>query len=438
MKRGVLIFGILISIFLIRGLSAGQFGGCIDTDNNSIFVRGIAVNLTGDFSDVCDSPTTLTESYCDGNAIKIRYAACPKKCSFGACTDNYFPTSGCRDSDGGINPNEIGTVIVGSGIEITDYCETSSNVIEHFCTNNDEGVWYDSVRINCPLGCKDGACKSDPIILQFAECSELNGYSCNSSQVCTQRWFTGATDILLCCSVPCENYLYSCNQQLGKICHTDEFCSNYSWATASDTNYCCLSECVRGSTCNSARGYICNSTEYCPGSYLNNITDTGLCCSEQCKKKVVPNCTCEGRECGNNECGESCGTCASGKICSNYNCVNQEQASKNENCTPDFECNLAPQICKNDENQTMTCIDKNNCYPKKIVTAKCGELVINKDQIFGENKISGENKSLIKPNSIENSIKSYWWIFILIVAIIVVFLLLRNKKSKKENKKKQR
>jgi len=435
MKRGVLIFGILISILLIEGLSAGQFGGCTDSDNNNIFVRGITVNLTADASDICDGQIRLKEYYCEGDAIKLRYVNCLGNCNFGACRNDYFyadnATGFCRKSDGGINPTEIGTMrytINSTTVwEFTDYCQTSSSLVEFYCTGG--GMGHSAEIVECPLGCRYGACKSNPPILQIASCSELNGYSCNSSQICTQRWFTGATDVPLCCSLPCENYLRSCNEQRGRICQQNQFCFDYNWTSARDTNYCCLSTCIAGRTCNSAGGHICNSsTEYCSGNYLDYITDNPLCCSGQCKERAVPNCTCAGRECDNNECGESCGTCASGKICSNYNCVSQEQISENTNCTPNFECNIVPQICENSENQTVTCTDKNNCFSEKITTIKCGDIITMGNQTFGENKL------LIKPNIIQN----YWWVFILITAMVVLFVLLRKRKDKNKSKKKSK
>lgn len=81
----------------------------------------------------------------------------------------------CKDSDGGKNPNIKGTIVAYirssttgklEKVEAMDSCVDGTNpleVIENFCTTDGLGGqnWY-SISVQCPNGCKDGACISSP------------------------------------------------------------------------------------------------------------------------------------------------------------------------------------------------------------------------------------------------------------------------------------
>ena len=77
-----------------------------------------------------------------------------------------------------------------------------------------------------------------------------------------------------------------------------------------------------------ADGYVCGwyggDYRYPPGYYcgpqdLLLPMDPSGQHPVECPKPCVPNCT--GKQCGDDGCGGSCGTCPSGKICQNYQCV---------------------------------------------------------------------------------------------------------------------
>ena len=71
---------------------------------------------------------------------------------------------------------------------------------------------------------------------------------------------------------------------------------------------------------------------------------------EQC----IPDCT--GKECGDNGCGGSCGTCSGNKTCSNGQCVIGIVS-----CTENWVC-TSWSICNNQTSkQTRTCSDANKC-----------------------------------------------------------------------------
>ena len=70
----------------------------------------------------------------------------------------------CEDSDGGKNYYIKGTIIT-NGISKTDYCTTGSwgnniaNLIEYYCLDDEIRASY---GYDCPQGCKNGACLSQP------------------------------------------------------------------------------------------------------------------------------------------------------------------------------------------------------------------------------------------------------------------------------------
>jgi PKD repeat protein len=65
--------------------------------------------------------------------------------------------SGCTDSDGGKNYYQKGVVTTAGGsVQLPDFCDNDTVLIEHFCKDNVNPGWE---RYNCPNGCQDGACK---------------------------------------------------------------------------------------------------------------------------------------------------------------------------------------------------------------------------------------------------------------------------------------
>ncbi|HJX50727.1 MAG TPA: hypothetical protein VJ438_04660, partial [Candidatus Nanoarchaeia archaeon] len=84
----------------------------------------------------------------------------------------------CTDSDGGRDYYKRGSVygycydctnplVIGSN---SDHCADANNLREFYCT--DSQGWIREV-VNCPNGCKDGACKKEPI--QNITCTDSDG-----------------------------------------------------------------------------------------------------------------------------------------------------------------------------------------------------------------------------------------------------------------------
>ncbi|MEK6809130.1 MAG: hypothetical protein AABY40_00490 [Nanoarchaeota archaeon] len=70
-----------------------------------------------------------------------------------------YITRSCIDSEKGNDPYVAGVVVARTlamreSQEFADRCKTKKAVLEHSC----DGIVRKSETINCPVGCKDGAC----------------------------------------------------------------------------------------------------------------------------------------------------------------------------------------------------------------------------------------------------------------------------------------
>jgi len=74
-------------------------------------------------------------------------------------------------------------------------------------------------------------------------------------------------------------------------------------------------------SCAELNGTICASSQTCSGSWLS-ASDTSKCCSGVCGTTCTPNCS--GKNCGNDGCSGSCGSCESDKICSSGICISPD------------------------------------------------------------------------------------------------------------------
>ncbi|MFW6002618.1 MAG: hypothetical protein ACOCQD_04695 [archaeon] len=74
----------------------------------------------------------------------------------------------CQDSDGGIDYFTKGTILTPNVVSKTDHCTNepwgthTANLIEYYCLPDQTRAAY---GYNCPYGCTDGACNSEPEII---------------------------------------------------------------------------------------------------------------------------------------------------------------------------------------------------------------------------------------------------------------------------------
>ena len=130
---------------------------CTDSDGGiNLAVKGTVVSGSIEETDVCLQNGSLKEYYCEGGTLASKIVDCPEgqHCLDGACIEHE-----CIDSDGGQNPQEVGTTSKGNE-SYDDYCINSNTVKEYYC---EHGI-IKSKNIACAEDelCKEGACVPKP------------------------------------------------------------------------------------------------------------------------------------------------------------------------------------------------------------------------------------------------------------------------------------
>ena len=133
------------------------------------------------FRDSCINEAILNEFYCKGNVGPYNVTRdCGmegKICLNGACVKKEELS--CKDSDGGKNYHEKGTINFGGQIVFEDYCfndvfNTNTELKEGVCY--EDGSWGE-LYYQCPNGCVNGACVVDvPECVYDSDCDY--GYKC--------------------------------------------------------------------------------------------------------------------------------------------------------------------------------------------------------------------------------------------------------------------
>ncbi len=266
--------------------------GCTDSDGGiNYYEKGIATNNSGSYPDYCyyEGISIMHEYFCLSNSIIKETVSCPLSCSNGKCNGDYY----CVDSDGK-NPNIKGVTVDKTG-NYTDYCKSSSSVKEYYCISHTGELRNKDISCSGGKSCIDGACTTGSCTP--ATCSSL-GRQCGS-------WSDGCNGTLNCGTCPA-----------GQTCNMNGQC------VASCINECPASGQKRcngqySQTCGNYDSDSCfewNSGDFC----TNGCNQTsGNCNGQSCTPQ------CSGKQCGNDGCSGSCGTCSSGLTCnSNGFCVN--------------------------------------------------------------------------------------------------------------------
>jgi len=162
---------------------------CTDSDGgDDKYTKGIIKHQFGSNEDTCVSSNEFTDSctgencqvyefscQADGNGLST-YFDCPDGCKDGACLKESSEQS-CTDSDGGDDIYTRGVIVhkfgnnedtCVSSNEFTDSCSGENCQIYEFrCQADGNGL---STYIDCPNGCKDGACiKKEQVICPTIE-----------------------------------------------------------------------------------------------------------------------------------------------------------------------------------------------------------------------------------------------------------------------------
>ncbi|MFO0751160.1 MAG: hypothetical protein U1F43_36630 [Myxococcota bacterium] len=126
----------------------------------------------------------------------------------------------------------------------------------------------------------------------------------------------------------------------------------------------------------------CGST--CGTCGLNKTCQNGICVNNQ-------TCSCNGAECGEDNCGNSCGTCSQTQTCQAGQCV--DNGGGGDACTDIIDCVFADTGCAQytDDTQFQTCAD--TCYGNGSATGQaefdayvgCANTCGNDDLCFAAN-----------------------------------------------------
>ncbi len=355
--------------------------GCTDSDRgNNIYAAG-EVNVlekpsgrSYGGSDGCDffrnNPYgILMEQVCEKGKRKIIEVTCPEEtpyCNRAVCSAQ---PGQCNDTDDGNAPNVKGTVTearLKHGPKYTDTCQNISShapfddctgelcgLREFYCLPPEPGyLGYEDV--NCPNGCRDGACINDTSPTQCSEgaipstgclCQGIeknSGYCCHSYLLNKLMWT----------NVPCTQ---TCESDGGVCCAgaASDCGGTWSgkWATDCQGYTCCIGTCTGtcyGPNCNQtttskppnvtlegADGTWCLDSDG-NGGYFNkgNCQDSSVgTVNDFCDGGTVRDYYCTGTWSGgawnNVKCEHGGYVCTSGGYsCSDGACVNQTQQTQ--------------------------------------------------------------------------------------------------------------
>jgi len=244
----------LIIVFYLTFVSAAN-DLCIDSDNGQNFnEKGTVIDKTNrSETDYCTSSSKLVEWYCNPvNLAMYTYHTCT--CKDGACINiTVPPVEICTDSDGGQNFDDKGTVIDKTNRTETDYCTSSSKLVEWYCSPTGQ-VSYVYHLCTCDNGaclpaeankCYDGT--------SYGECSSTKPKYCDNGNLIDNCQACGCPSGQTCeddgsCTSPQPEVMCTDSSILGDINNDgevthDDYLTVFYIATGSiqpPSNICCV------------------------------------------------------------------------------------------------------------------------------------------------------------------------------------------------------
>ena len=331
---------------------ASSHEGCASDDDCSDLV-GSPCRVPGcDLDDgLCGFVGLAEDTPCetvDQRPGRCQSEVCVPDCEPG-CADRKCGDDGCGGSCGECLPDE--TCVEGS-------CEAPSSCGDEAC---DDGENCASCPADCGCGCGE-ECTDDACV--FTACHGLAcgddgcGGSCGLCQV-GERCDEGAcVPDITCGDEACDEGedCSSCPADCGCGCGEDCVGGKCKF-TACDELLCGDDGC--GGSCGACGGgeicdagacvpdglpvcgdEICDDTEDCASCH----EDCGCGCGEACEDAACAFTACDGRDCGDDGCGGSCGECPPNNVCDNGKCAWLEGCD-NGACEPGEHCGNCPADC---------------------------------------------------------------------------------------------
>lgn len=140
---------------------------CTDSDGKSTSTKGTAKVGSQSSTDSCADSASVTEYFCDNDALKSEKIACAAGYN---CQDGRCIKSVCSDSDGGKNTQVKGTATIGSTNQ-TDSCYSGTTLLERYCAS-ESTIGTD--QINCGSGneCFEGRCRPFQCVVNQTDISD--------------------------------------------------------------------------------------------------------------------------------------------------------------------------------------------------------------------------------------------------------------------------
>ena len=266
--------------------------GCLFVPNVSPCDDGDACTL-GDLCAATECVSGVGEPDCDDNN-----GCTDDSCDAGLGCLNTDNQAACDDGSVCTLGDICGGGVCASGQEALD-CDDDNGCTDDSCDALD-GCQYSNNEADCEGGiCSDGTClpDCDPIVYGWAGIGVNNGWTCvdvcNSLGGSTVNWVNVQEQIDYCVSLH------------PGASHFIKDPSNHSYPIYEPQN----DNCKVNQNGNPSQGFAGNGT----AQYGDQI----LCrCEVDCP--CVPDC--ENKECGDDGCGGTCGTCPQGKGCSGFVC----------------------------------------------------------------------------------------------------------------------
>jgi formylglycine-generating enzyme required for sulfatase activity len=302
----------------------------------------------------CDGLECRTSCFEDGHCVSDHYCSeantclpktdaggvCsrPGHCVSGFCADGVCCTTACSGTCRGCRvPGMEGTCMLYGNQSDPDLecglCRMCNGMGS--CAAVPAGQDYlDQCEMEPQSACgKTGVCNGSGACALYSLGTICEAESCIDGIHRHQRTCDGSGNCSSAVSDACEPYVCS-----GSVCRSE--CSLDAHCVS--THFCL------GTACESkkATGEPCLGGNQCQSGFcIDDVCCLTTCaCGESCATGQCVFVACEGKECGNDGCGGSCGTCPFSHICVNGVC--QYSAScGNDVCDEDETCDLCPDDC---------------------------------------------------------------------------------------------